>query len=169
MTDEEKNAFETLKQSFVKMETLYKIKCHEVQTKQEEITRLTEENEQLTRSYEKLKQDFFDIKNQISYKVQYDYLKRKYFIVRKLNCDCVFVGEYETYKQANSKVEEINNGDGLESENKRLTSENYRLSKEIAKDIIKIVDSYLGTDPICRRIAEKYGLEYSIKQYGGMK
>lgn len=31
--------------------------------------------------------------------------------------------------------------------------------KETARECIKIVDSYLGTDPICRKIALKFNLE----------
>lgn len=44
MTEQEKQAVETLTRSFTKMETLYKIKCTEVETKENEIAQLKSEN-----------------------------------------------------------------------------------------------------------------------------
>lgn len=41
---------------------------------------------------------------------------------------------------------------------KFMYEKGYRKQSDTAKEIIKIVDSYLGTDPICRKIAEKYGI-----------
>ena len=44
MTEQEKQAVETLTRSFTKMETLYKVKCTEVEAKELEISRLKAEN-----------------------------------------------------------------------------------------------------------------------------
>ena len=44
MTEQEKQAVETLTRSFTKMETLYKVKCTEVEAREEEISHLKSEN-----------------------------------------------------------------------------------------------------------------------------
>lgn len=44
MTEQEKQAVETLTRSFTKMETLYKVKCTEVEAREGEISRLKSEN-----------------------------------------------------------------------------------------------------------------------------
>lgn len=44
MTEQEKQAVETLTRSFTRMETLYNVKCTEVEVKEEEIFRLKAEN-----------------------------------------------------------------------------------------------------------------------------
>lgn len=44
MNEQEKQAVETLTRSFTKMETLYKVKCTEIEAKEEEISRLKSEN-----------------------------------------------------------------------------------------------------------------------------
>lgn len=53
MTEQEKQAVETLTRSFTKMETLYKIKCTEVETKENEIAHLKTENAALRERLEK--------------------------------------------------------------------------------------------------------------------
>ena len=57
MTDEEKTAFETLTQSFTKMETLYKIKCNEVEVKQNKIKCLEAENAKLNETLIRVKSE----------------------------------------------------------------------------------------------------------------
>ena len=47
MTEQEKQAVETLTRSFTRMETLYKVKCMEVEAREEEISRLKAENAEL--------------------------------------------------------------------------------------------------------------------------
>ena len=47
MTEQEKQAVETLTRSFTRMETLYKVKCMEVEAREEEISRLKTENASL--------------------------------------------------------------------------------------------------------------------------
>lgn len=44
MTKQEKQVVETLSRSFTKMETLYKVKCTEVEAREGEISRLKSEN-----------------------------------------------------------------------------------------------------------------------------
>lgn len=53
MTEQEKQAVETLTRSFTKMETLYKVKCTEVEAREEEISRLKSENAALRERLEK--------------------------------------------------------------------------------------------------------------------
>lgn len=47
MTEQEKQVVETLTRSFTRMETLYKVKCMEVEAREEEISRLKTENAEL--------------------------------------------------------------------------------------------------------------------------
>lgn len=44
MTEQEKQAVEKLTRSFTRMETLYKVKCTEIEAKEEEISRMKSEN-----------------------------------------------------------------------------------------------------------------------------
>lgn len=53
MTEQEKQAVETLTRSFTRMETLYKVKCMEVEAREEEISRLKTENAALRERLEK--------------------------------------------------------------------------------------------------------------------
>ena len=53
MTEQEKQAVETLTRSFTKMETIYKVKCTEVEAMKEEISRLKSENAALRERLEK--------------------------------------------------------------------------------------------------------------------
>lgn len=53
MTEQEKQAVETLTRSFTRMETLYKVKCMEVEAREEEISRLKAENAALREKIEK--------------------------------------------------------------------------------------------------------------------
>ena len=53
MTEQEKQAVETLTRSFTRMETLYKVKCMEVEAREEEISRLKAENAELKARLEK--------------------------------------------------------------------------------------------------------------------
>lgn len=53
MTEQEKQAVETLTRSFTKMETLYKVKCTEVEAREGEISRLKSENAALRERLEK--------------------------------------------------------------------------------------------------------------------
>lgn len=61
MTNEEKTAFETLTQSFTKMETLYKIKCNELEVKQNKIKRLEAENAEQRARLDKAVEFKYDI------------------------------------------------------------------------------------------------------------
>lgn len=47
MTEQENQAVETLARSFTRMETLYKVKCTEIEAKEEEISDLKAENASL--------------------------------------------------------------------------------------------------------------------------
>ena len=53
MTEQEKQAVETLTRSFTGMETLYKVKCTEVEAREEEISRMKAENAALRERLEK--------------------------------------------------------------------------------------------------------------------
>ena len=53
MTEQEKQAVETLTRSFTKMETLYKVKCTEVEAREGEISRLKSENAALRERLDK--------------------------------------------------------------------------------------------------------------------
>lgn len=53
MTEQEKQAVETLTRSFTKMETLYKVKCTEVEAREGEISRLKSENAALKERLDK--------------------------------------------------------------------------------------------------------------------
>ena len=53
MTEQEKQAVEELTRSFTRMETLYKVKCTEVEARKEEIERLKSENASLRERLEK--------------------------------------------------------------------------------------------------------------------
>lgn len=52
MTEQEKQAVETLTRSFTRMETLYKVKCTEIEAKEEEISDLKTENAELKKRLE---------------------------------------------------------------------------------------------------------------------
>lgn len=52
MTEQEKQAVETLTRSFTRMETLYKVKCTEIEAKEEEISDLKAENAALKKRLE---------------------------------------------------------------------------------------------------------------------
>lgn len=54
MTEQEKQAVETLTRSFTKMETLYKVKCTEVEAREEEISHLKSENAALREQISKM-------------------------------------------------------------------------------------------------------------------
>ena len=53
MTEQEKQAVETLTRRFTRMETLYKVKCTEIEAKEEEISRMKSENAALRERLEK--------------------------------------------------------------------------------------------------------------------
>lgn len=53
LTEQEKQAVETLTRSFTRMETLYKVKCTEIEAKEEEISDLKAENAVLRERLEK--------------------------------------------------------------------------------------------------------------------
>lgn len=53
MTEQEKQAVETLTRSFTRMETLYKVKCTEIEAKEEEISRMKSENAALRERLDK--------------------------------------------------------------------------------------------------------------------
>lgn len=54
MTEQEKQAVETLTRSFTRMETIYKVKCMEVEAREEEISRLKAENAELQATLSKM-------------------------------------------------------------------------------------------------------------------
>lgn len=53
LTEQEKQAVETLTRSFTRMETLYKVKCTEIEAKEEEISDLKAENAELKKRLDK--------------------------------------------------------------------------------------------------------------------
>lgn len=52
LTEQEKQAVETLTRSFTRMETFYKVKCTEIEAKEEEISDLKAENAELKKRLE---------------------------------------------------------------------------------------------------------------------
>lgn len=67
MTNEEKEAFDSLTQSFTKMETLYKIKRNELEIKENEIKRLETENADLRERLDKTEKEIDEYKRKIKY------------------------------------------------------------------------------------------------------
>lgn len=66
MTDEERQAFETLTSSFTRMETLYKLKRNEVAIKKAEITRLIKERDEYKQRAEKAESMLLKMCNEIA-------------------------------------------------------------------------------------------------------
>lgn len=66
MMNEEKTAFETLTQSFTRMETLYKLKCKECAIQKAKITRLTKKRDEYKQRAEKAERTLFEMCNGIA-------------------------------------------------------------------------------------------------------